>query len=443
MPHLDRRGLPITTTSDLAAERYRAGVDLMLAAWPGAEAMLDEALLADPEFALAHAARARLHAIAAQPAEARTRIAEAARVVERHGTERERSQVDILALLLHGEPGAALDRTLAHADEWPRDAVVLSLPLGAFGLLAFSGMADHDQARVALCDRHARHYDREDWWFLTSRGWAYAENGDVTLGRAMLEGAFALNPQNANTVHGLTHALFEAGAGKESDRLIADWLPGYHRSGILHGHIAWHAALNALERGDEERALSHYALHVHPAVSGGAPINVVSDAASLLWRRQLYGYGPMPEAFRVVAEYAAEAFPKPGHAFIDVHMAILEAASGDFEAVRRRVETLTRLVEAGALGAGLVVPAICQAVVAFAEGDYRTCARMLEPVAADVVRIGGSGAQREVVEDTLLVALMRSGQAARALALLDRRLLRRPSSRDAAWRARLAARAVQ
>jgi hypothetical protein len=42
--------------------------------------------------------------------------------------------------------------------------------LGAFGLLAFSGMADHDQARVDLCERHARHFAPDGWWFLTYGG---------------------------------------------------------------------------------------------------------------------------------------------------------------------------------------------------------------------------------------------------------------------------------
>ena len=39
---------------------------------------------------------------------------------------------------------------LGHLDRWPRNALILSLPLGAFGLFAFSGMADHDQAR-SIC----------------------------------------------------------------------------------------------------------------------------------------------------------------------------------------------------------------------------------------------------------------------------------------------------
>jgi hypothetical protein len=80
-----------------------------------------------------------------------------------------------------------------------------------------------------------------------------------------------------------------------------------------------------------------------------------------------------------------------------------------------------------------VVPETCRAVRAFADQDYQACATILEPVADDVVRIGGSHAQREMIEDTLLIALMKSGQAAKARRLLDQRLHRRPSVRDTQW----------
>src|SRR5260221_544596 len=56
----DRFGLPLTTQSAQAAESYGRGVDLLLSANTGGEALLDAALTADPEFALAHIARAPL-----------------------------------------------------------------------------------------------------------------------------------------------------------------------------------------------------------------------------------------------------------------------------------------------------------------------------------------------------------------------------------------------
>jgi hypothetical protein len=439
MARLDCRGLPLTTFSDLAAEHYREGIDLLLSAWPGAAEVLEEAIAADPDFALAHAARARLHAMRVEPAKARAGIATAAEIVSRHGTERERSHVEVLSLAINGPPAEALQRALAHADAWPRDVLILSLPLGAFGLLAFSGMADHDQARVDLCERHARHFEADDWWFLTYRGWAHAENGAVARGRDLAQRAYDLRRNNANGVHALSHAMYEGGAGEEADKLIAAWLPGYDRSGVLHGHIAWHAALAALERGDAERALAIYGEHVQPSVSVGLPVNVISDTASFLWRLQAYGHQVPEGLWRAAADYAAPAFPKAGFAFADLHMTLLAAANGNKAAVEQRVSALAELVDAGTLAAGPVVPAACRAALAFAEENYAACARILEPVAAEVVRIGGSGAQREIVEDMLILALMRSGEAARAQAILDRRLHRRPSPRDTRWHSLLSA----
>jgi hypothetical protein len=52
---------------------------------------------------------------------------------------------------------------------------------------------------------------------------------------------------------------------------------------------------------------------------------------------------------------------------------------------------------------------------------------------ADLPRIGGSHAQREVFEDSLIFAYLRSGQPGKAEPLLRSRLSRRPSARDEAW----------
>jgi hypothetical protein len=53
-----------------------------------------------------------------------------------------------------------------HVAEFPRDALVLSLALGVFGLLGFSGRADFHEAQLALLETLAPRWD-EDWWFLT------------------------------------------------------------------------------------------------------------------------------------------------------------------------------------------------------------------------------------------------------------------------------------
>ena len=437
MAHEDRYGLTLSTASSAAAEAYRDGVDLLLSAWPGAAEAFDRAIAADPEFAPAHIARARIHTFYQQGDVARKKAALARELVQRSGSERERTHVETLALAVEGQIPAALTSALAHLEKHPRDAIVMSLPLGAFGLFAFSGMADHDQARVDLCERYAPYYG-DDWWYLTNHGWALTENSQVAAGRAMTERAFEMRKANANATHALLHAMFEDGSVADADALVTDWIPTYDRTGILHGHILWHQALGALEHGDAARALAIYTSVLQPAVTKAPPLNAVTDGASLLWRLQAYGHDVSDDLWTEADAFARRAFPKSSIPFADVHMALFAAATRNQAALEERLAVIEQRVSDGKLAAGPVVPKICRAMTAFAGEDYRACVRQLEPVLDEVVRIGGSHAQREIVEDTFIVALMKSGELPRAHAMLDRRLHRRPSLRDALWKAAVA-----
>jgi hypothetical protein len=60
--------------------------------------------------------------------------------------------------------------------------------------------------------------------------------------------------------------------------------------------------------------------------------------------------------------------------------------------------------------AGAVLPAVCAAFAAFAEKRYAEVVALLEPVRRDFVRLGGSGAQRRVLEETLEAARERAAR---------------------------------
>ena len=60
MPLTDRYGLPVSTDSSTALDRFQDGMDRLLAYAPGAEECLDAALAADPGLAVAHAGVALL-----------------------------------------------------------------------------------------------------------------------------------------------------------------------------------------------------------------------------------------------------------------------------------------------------------------------------------------------------------------------------------------------
>ena len=61
-------------------------------------------------------------------------------------------------------------------------------------------------------------------------------------------------------------------------------------------------------------------------------------------------------------------------------------------------------------------------------------ADQLAALSAQTWRLGGSDAQREVVEEARISALLRAGRLDEARQLLDARLDRRESPRDRRWR---------
>jgi hypothetical protein len=243
----DRFELPVTCVSFAAVEDYVAAVDLLLSAWPGAEARLGRALAADPDFALAHIARARLLQLRAKVPNAKEAAARAQSLATRV-TARERRHIEAIALSINGA-GDALAVVRAHASEYPRDALPLSLALGVFGLLGFSGRRDHHEAQLALLEELAPHWGK-DWWLLGYLGWAYIETGEVAKGTRLVERSLAGNPRNAHGAHQRVHGFFESGDADGGAGFIEDWLKGYDRAGHLHCHrrgtwhcLSWRAAM--------------------------------------------------------------------------------------------------------------------------------------------------------------------------------------------------------
>ncbi|MGH7314886.1 MAG: hypothetical protein ACREJS_01370, partial [Candidatus Rokuibacteriota bacterium] len=74
----------------------------------------------------------------------------------------------------------------------------------------------------------------------------------------------------------------------------------------------------------------------------------------------------------------------------------------------------------------VVVP-LLEGLHAFGRGDYARCVARIEHVDTRIVEVGGSHAQREVFHDTLLAAALRGQMPERAIALLERRLTKRPN----------------
>ena len=429
--YTDRYGLPVSTAAREAAAHYMEGIDRALALNMGAQASLETAIAADEHFAMAHIALAREFQYRGKNTEAQASKLQALQCLD-GVTSRERQHVEALARAIDGDGPTALALIREHVQEFPRDAFLLKQADGPFGLLGFGGGQDRLEANFALLDSVAEAYG-DDWWFLSAYAFAHNELGYHEKARRLVQRALERHPQSGHSAHTMAHVFFETGDSRGGAEFLAGWLPDFPRQAQIYSHLTWHLALFELASGHPEHVLELYTQTLNPEVCPGAPLIVLCDAAALLWRHDLYGLQRPPGSRQAVAAFAAHAFPRAGIAFVDVHCALAYAAAGDAEALTQLATQLRERLAQGKVPAGEVVPAIVEALAAFARGDYEGAVQHLEPVADQVVRVGGSNAQRAVFADTLLQAYLRAGRYAQAEGVLRTRLARRPSARDTMW----------
>ena len=436
--HRDRFGLALTTSSATAAEHFVEGLDLLLEQSFGAEARFEDAIAADGEFALPHASLAFIRMGLVDRSD--RVLVNRARQLARNATAREQAGVEAIWLFVHGHGARARDAMHAHLDRHPRDAMILRAvnrlyTLGCSG----AGVRDFPSVYFSLLQSLAPSYGN-DWTFLSHYAFAHHEVGLFDEALALAERSLAQRPASGHAAHSIAHAHFEQGNADAGSDFLGGWLQSYDRRSPFNVHLTWHQALFELALGRYDEAVERYQEAIYPTVRRRDP-GTLADSASLMWRMRLYGRAEPALDTGLIRDQAATAVTTVGPAFRDAHAALAFAATGDTASIKRMKQRLARQVRGGsALHADMTLPLV-DGIVNFAAGNYAAAVACLEPVAPQLARIGGSHAQREVFEDTLVEALVRDRQFPRATAALEERLARRPSVRDRFWLARVKAEA--
>jgi hypothetical protein len=401
----DSLGNTVTTASKDALRMIDAAIDLHARAWPGALDSAEAAVREDPELSIAHALQGLIHAMWGRRPAAQACMARA-RSSARRISERERSLLEILEHVTSGRTHAGLAWLFAHLRRFPTDLLALTTGMGAYGVIAFSGRADHNELRLALLDELEPSYPRDFPWLLAYRGWARIELDAVDEGVEMVLRAIALRPQNAHNVHMIAHGFYESGRHADYLAFLSGWLPGYSADGLMWGHLQWHAAIAELELGDEQAAKARCLDQLIANLPKFAPFMGLADGPSLLWRLGLRGVAGLPWA--AVARHARELFPNGSSAFGEVHLAMIAAATGDREALSTCKQHLERLLSDGYLGAGAGLSWVA-ALDALQGGRQDEAERFFEECDAQAVRLGGSHAQRSIIPETWRAARLPAG----------------------------------
>src|SRR5271156_3615754 len=112
------------------------------------------------------------------------------------------------------------------------------------------------------------------------------------------------------------------------------------------------------------------------------------------------------EGCRIMHDLANSAFPRAGVAFSDMHIALAQAVAGNDAALEARAREMDELARKGRYPSGPLVPVVARAFAAFERQEFSAAIEALEPIAAELERLGGSRAQLDLVEFTLLKAYL-------------------------------------
>lgn len=435
----DPLGLPLSTTAEAAAS-FNAGLERLMRLQDGAEALIREATLIDPDFAVAHAALAMLGHEAGVESNVRACLAAARVAIGKRGDAREAGLVEVVGRRVEDVRHSGAAALMAHIASHPRDVLAVS---AAVPTIAFSGVTDVRREAWDLVEGLAPAYG-DHWWYISLLAFTRQDQGHYDEARLLAESALSCEPSSGHAVHALTHVLYETGQHETGRTWLDHWVAQSGRSASHRAHFSWHAALHELAMGDTEAVRARYYAQLAPPAVGG--VRLLVDSASLLWRwrltitgwdRATAGRGgapvfadehPEPPVRPVLDAIDESLVTRPETPFVALHAAVALAAAADTERL------------AGLLGhcsggedqvMRTVVAPVCEAFLAMVAEDWRQAEHLLSDVLPVLVRVGGSAAQRELVEEALLLCQVHAGDVDAAAALLGSRLERRSYPLDA------------
>lgn len=442
MDPLDRRGNPSGSGSAAARDAVEKALWRLMSFYDPPLDDLDAARSADPGWALPYLMHAGFLLSLTEPsllgeAEAQLR---AARARIEHAPARERAHLEALDRVLDGRWTAACriwDEVLV---EHPRDALALQ-----WGQLwdFYRGDAPGLRLRPA---RALPEWDEDDplhAYVLSLYAFGLEECNLHAQAEDIGRRALAANPRVPWAVHAVAHVMEMQGRYEEG----AGWLRQYQEHWVDNGfatHLWWHKGLFRLEGLDLTGALRL----VDKRLSGATLQLTLQriDAAALLWRMHLLGSDVSALCQSLVEGWDLSEPAAGYYAFNDVHAVLAMLGAGEVARAEAWVarcaaramapEDARRSNHLMAREAGLP---LLRGLLAYARGEHDSAADALFAARIEAQRFGGSHAQRDVIDQTLMSAAALGSRRDIGRALLNERLLAKPATPlTEHWREQLA-----
>ena len=422
----DRWGVPVRAGSGDAVVLLDSAIEDLAALAGDPIADADAAVAADDSLVLGHIYRAYLQLYGTTP----EGVAAAGEILKRLDEtfmgERELHHLRAARHWAEGDWEAttrALERALLRH---PRDLLALKV---AQDLYFFLGN------RLELRDTAARVLPA---WPRSVPGWGYVqgiyafgleENADYRQAESRARGALDHNPRDVWSVHALAHVFEMEGSQRDGVEFLTasapDWSPSFFAI-----HNWWHRGLYHLELGEISEALALYDDPIR-AERSTEWLDVV-DAAALLWRLSLFGVDVTERAEQLAADID-DLVSSPVYIFNDWHAVMAFGLAGNTERTERVIASNRHLsAPTNASAAERAGLALLEAFGAFAAGHPDRAIDLLIDIRPRANAVGGSHAQRDVIDLTLIAAAARAGDDSLARALVTERVARKPTAMAAA-----------
>lgn len=440
----DPQGIPFPTATDRGMALYARALGQMSTFHAGVFDTLDAAQRENPEFGMPWFARAYLGLYLTDPG-GRDAAIEAMRGL--------RAVIDPARLspeeqgharAIDAWIGGDLPRACAILDgiglESPRELLALRVGHEAdFFVGDLRNLHDRVARQLPAWSPADPHYG------VVLGAWAFGlgENGRHEAAEAAGLQALALQPRDAWALHAVAHAHEMLGRPAQGLRFLEERRADWAVDNLFAGHNAWHAALFRLDAGDVAGALRAYDAELF---NPGTPrfAIVLVDPSALLWRLHLEGTDVSDRARALSRAWTEVLPPSPYYAFNELHAAMAHVAAGELDTMHERIGRLDAWIDAGTdrshdrrVLRELGRPA-CAALLAFGEGRWDECTDRLAALRRTAHGLGGSAAQRDVLDRTLHAAAMRAGRYSVARAVSAERIAG-GSDNPSQWRRHLAA----
>ena len=409
----DYRDLEISGATGAARDAFERALDSHLSWRSGADLHLQQAVLEAPEFTMAHVLRCYFDLCNRDWA--RVQLAQSAYAMASSLPATPRERLHLAAIEAALADDFETFRTLLHRllEHYPRD--LLALQVGhAFDYLTgdSAGMLTRMKAVLPAWSSDTPGYHA----VLAMQAFSLVESARYGSAADQALRALELNPWDARAHHAMTHVHEMTGNAAGGIRWMRERRRFWAADTVAATHCWWHWGLFHLGLGEVRAALAIYDEHVCGKRS--TEISDLIDASALLWRIDLAD-GNTGRRWSELASAWAGRIEDGYCTFSDVHAMLAQVGAEDWRGARRLEMALIRShrqpTRYGETTRLIGLPA-CRAIVAFGRGDYPRAVQLFGLLPAYASRIGGSHAQRDLLQLTALEAAGRLRRSPRPVA---------------------------